>query len=155
MTGGDTLLLLLRMAVSLALVLGLLVLLARYAARRGLGRASGASGPRLEVLARQQLSRGASMQIVRVADQILLIGVSDAGVRVLTRLSAADLEEGPPDGAQEPDGVDTDVDHARGGRRVEDVLAHQHKTVGTVLGVLDGMITREGRHRAVRGVRRR
>ena len=170
MSGGDSLLLVLRMAASLALVLGLLVVLARYAARRGLGRANGPRGLQLEVLARQQLSRHASMQIVRVEDQVLLLGVSDAGVRVLTRLSPADLEgevrteahdahdtTGPQDTHHRTTGhtQDTDVDRARGGRAAEDLLGHQHVVVGSALGKLDEMLTREGRHRAARGARRR
>ena len=159
MSGGDSLLLVLRMAASLALVLGLLVVLARYAARRGLGRANGPRGLQLEVLARQQLSRHASMQIVRVEDQVLLLGVSDAGVRVLTRLSPADLEGEVRTEAHDAHDTtgpqDTDVDRARGGRAVEDLLGHQHVVVGSALGKLDEMLTREGRHRAARGARRR
>lgn len=172
MSGGDSLLLVLRMAASLALVLGLLVLLARYAARRGLGRAAGPRGLQMEVLARQQLSRHASMQIVRVEDQVLLLGVSDAGVRVLTHLSPADLEGEAAAGTPAHDSnatqdtrtartrstartQDTDVDRARGGRAVEDLLGHQHVALGSALGKLDDMLTREGRHRAARGARRR
>lgn len=168
MSGGESLLLVLRMAASLALVLGLLVLLARYAARRGLGRAHGPRGLQMEVLARQQLGRHSSMQIVRVGEQVLLLGVSDAGVRVLTHLSAADLE-GESDPGSDPQDTqtrtttrtntqitqDTDVDRARGGRAVEDLLGRQQVAARGALGMLDEMLTREGRHRAVRGDRRR
>lgn len=64
-----------RIAFSLMVVLGLLWGLAKVARRPFGGRGSGP----LRVLARQQLSRGASVAVVRVADRALVLGVSETG----------------------------------------------------------------------------
>lgn len=158
MTPGEVLLLALRMVVSLALVLGLLLLLARYAARRGVGRA-GHGRWDIEVLARRQLSRSASVQIVRIAGQTYVLGVGDSGVRVLRRLPAAEGvgETGPqdaPGGAAQrrPPGSagstgPTDVAGLAGLSRT------QEGAVGRALQIVQDVIRPEGRHRAARGDR--
>ena len=64
-----------RIAFSLLVVLGLLWGLAKVARRPFGGRGAGP----LRVLARQQLSRGASVAVVRVADRALVLGVSETG----------------------------------------------------------------------------
>ncbi|HYO84954.1 MAG TPA: flagellar biosynthetic protein FliO [Dermatophilaceae bacterium] len=89
MTDGSAVVLMLRMVLSLALVLGLVV-----AFSRGLQRRQGGRRPRrarrqpsaIEVVARHNLSRTASVQIVQVGERALLLGVSDAGIRLLGRL---------------------------------------------------------------------
>jgi flagellar protein FliO/FliZ len=84
--------LLIRIAFSLLVVLGVLWGLARLA-RRPLG---GRGGGVLEVLARQQLSRGSSVAVVRVADRALVLGVSDAGVSLLASADVTQFEPPPP-----------------------------------------------------------
>ena len=76
-----------RLLVSLAAVLGVMWLLARRM-RKG-GRAKDTR--LIDVLGRQQLSRNASVAVVRVGEQALVIGVTDAQVSVLgeTDLGAA------------------------------------------------------------------
>ncbi|RJK92804.1 flagellar biosynthetic protein FliO [Vallicoccus soli] len=76
----DTVGLVLKVGLSLAAVLGVLWLCARLAARGGAGRAGGA----VEVLARQQVGRGAAVTVVRVADRALVLGVTEQGVSLLT-----------------------------------------------------------------------
>ena len=76
-----------RLLVSLAAVLGVMWLLARRM-RKG-GRAKDTR--LIDVLGRQQLSRNASVAVVRVGEQALVIGVTDAQVSGLgeTDLGAA------------------------------------------------------------------
>src|SRR5688572_26278770 len=50
---------------------------------------AGRTGGALAVLARQQLTKGSSVAVVRVADRALILGVTDAGVSLL---ADADLE---------------------------------------------------------------
>jgi flagellar protein FliO/FliZ len=83
----DTVTMVGRLLVSLAAVLGLMWLLARRM-RKG-GRLKDTR--LIDVLGRQQLSRNASVAVVRVGEQALVIGVTDAQVSVLgeTDLGAA------------------------------------------------------------------
>ena len=78
--------LVLRIGFSLAVIMGLLWGLARLV-RRPLGGHRG-SGP-LAVLDRHQLSRGAAVTVVRVADRAVILGVTDQQVSFL---GEADLE---------------------------------------------------------------
>jgi flagellar protein FliO/FliZ len=79
--------LVLRIGFSLLVVMGLMWALAR-AVRRPLG-AGRAHGP-LAVLNRQQLTRGAAVTVVRVADRAMILGVTDQQVSLL---GEADLED--------------------------------------------------------------
>lgn len=87
-------LLALRTVVSLAVVLALLVFFIRWLdknsnrAKRG---RTNAQAP-VEVLSRTALSRASSVQVVRVGGQVLVLGVTDASVNVLTDLGPADFE---------------------------------------------------------------
>lgn len=74
----------LRVAVSLAVVLGLLALAARAARRGGLGSRGPRSTARIEVVARQGLGRGSAVVVVRVAERALVLGVTDTSVTLLT-----------------------------------------------------------------------
>jgi flagellar protein FliO/FliZ len=82
-----------RLAVSLAVVFGLMVLAGRLLRRRGLspGRA-GAAANRIEVLARQGLGRSSSVQLVRVGGRTLVLGVTEAAVSVLAEADPLLLE---------------------------------------------------------------
>ena len=80
----DTVGLLLRLGLSLLAVLALLWLTARLvrgSAVRGLGV--------VELLARQQVGRGAAVAVLRVADRALVVGVTDSSV---TLIGETDLE---------------------------------------------------------------
>src|SRR5688572_3837078 len=83
----------LRVMCSLTVVFVLLWALTRLA-RRGVGnRGAGL----LTVVARQQLSRGSAVAVVKVADRALVLGVSDAGVSLLADADATlfELPEAP------------------------------------------------------------
>jgi flagellar biogenesis protein FliO len=96
---------LLRLVVSLAVVLLLLVFLARYLRNRQLGTGGGMGRPTrrrapapVEVLSRHGLSRGSSLAVVRAGGRLLLVGVTESAVTVLR-----ELEEQPdPPEVQDP-----------------------------------------------------
>lgn len=170
MNTGEFVALALRMVVSLALVLGLLVWLARYASRRGLGGAATA-GYDIEVLARRSLSRSASVQVVRIGEETFVLGVGDSGVTVLSQVPAAEEEEEvfDPSGSHTVSDIQQraatpNVQDTTGGagpvyatdpRDVVRLAGHQEGAVGSALRMLDEMLRPEGRHRATRGARRR
>ncbi|HET7387490.1 MAG TPA: flagellar biosynthetic protein FliO [Nocardioidaceae bacterium] len=76
-----------RVVASLCIVLGLLWLTARFGSRR-LG---GGSRALMRVRGRQPLSRTASVAVVEVGSRLLVVGVGDGGVRLLTELDPEDL----------------------------------------------------------------
>lgn len=82
----------LRAVFSLAVVLFLMWGLARLV-RRPLGVRGAAS---LAVLSRQQLSRGASVAVVKVDDRALVLGVTDAQVTYLTEAPLSAFERPAP-----------------------------------------------------------
>jgi flagellar protein FliO/FliZ len=85
-----------RIVLSLAAVLGLMWLMAR-ASRRKLGVRA---GDRVAVLARQQLSRGASVAVVKVGGRALVIGVTDAQVSLLSETELTEFETEPAPAAR-------------------------------------------------------
>lgn len=87
MSGGDDLVALARVTVSLLVVLGVVVLAARLA-RRAQGR-RGLRG--LRVLHRTPLSREASVAVVALGARGMLIGVTAHQVSLLAELEAAEL----------------------------------------------------------------
>ncbi|MCZ7527720.1 MAG: flagellar biosynthetic protein FliO [Acidimicrobiia bacterium] len=109
MQSVSTFSLFLRLALSLAVVLGLMALAASFLRRRGVsvGRRT-QGGPRVDVLARRGLSRGASVAVVRVAGRHLVVGVTDQSITVLaeTDQESIDLDaeaaRTPPPGSQDP-----------------------------------------------------
>jgi len=78
----------LRLVFSLAVVVGLMLLLARFAARRHQGR----NGDLVRVLQRQPLTRGTSVSVVAVGSRVLVLGTSEQQVRVLTELDPDEVE---------------------------------------------------------------
>jgi len=79
-----------RVLLSLALVLGLMWMLGRWARSRTNGK--GNSKEALTVLARQQLSRNASVAVVKIADRALVLGVTDGQVSLLGDADLATME---------------------------------------------------------------
>jgi flagellar protein FliO/FliZ len=77
-----------RLVFSLAVVLGLLLLCARFAGRRFQGR----QNTMVQVLHRQNISRNASVSVVNVAGRVLVLGSTDQEVRLLTELDPDDLD---------------------------------------------------------------
>ena len=77
-----------RLLLSLGVVLGLFWAVARMGARRVGGR----DRTLLRVRGRQALSRGSSIAVVEVGSRVLVVGVSDAGVRLLTELDPFELD---------------------------------------------------------------
>lgn len=92
MTDGSIVLAVIRLLVSLAVVLVLLVALARWASRRGIGSARpGRATVEVEVLSRRSLGRSSTLQVVKVGTQVMVLGVTDRGVSVLGELGPQDL----------------------------------------------------------------
>src|SRR5690242_2639611 len=54
-------------------------------------------GGLIDVLGRQQLSRGASVAVVRVADRAMVLGVTDSQVTLLSEADLAAVEEYQPE----------------------------------------------------------
>lgn len=87
MTDASGIVAVLRLLVSLGVVLTLIVVLARWAMKRGVGRVGGpGAGLDVEVLARRGLGRGSAVQVVRVGEQVLVLGVTDQHVTLLREL---------------------------------------------------------------------
>ncbi|HEU5044255.1 MAG TPA: flagellar biosynthetic protein FliO [Nocardioidaceae bacterium] len=81
--------LVLRIGFSLFVVLGLMWALARVV-RRPLG--AGRTHGRLAVLNRQQLTRGAAVTVVKVADRAMILGITEQQVSFLGEAELADFE---------------------------------------------------------------
>ncbi|MCW2856974.1 MAG: hypothetical protein JWR52_2589 [Marmoricola sp.] len=77
-----------RLVVSLSIVVGLLLLLARFGARKFRGN----SGALVHVVHRQPLSRTTSVAVVTVGSRVLVLGTTEQHVSVLTELDADELE---------------------------------------------------------------
>ncbi len=76
-----------RVVLSLAVVLGLFWMVARTGSRKMGGR----DRALVKVRSRQSLSRGSSLAVVEVGSRVLVVGVSDSGVRLLTELAPHEL----------------------------------------------------------------
>jgi len=77
-----------RLVVSLAIVVGLLLLLARFGARKFRGN----SGALVHVVHRQALSRTSSVSVVTVGSRVLVLGTTEQQISVLTELDPDELE---------------------------------------------------------------
>ena len=71
-----------RLIVSLAIVVGLLLLLARFGARKFRGQA----GALVRVVHRQPLSRTSAVAVVTVGSRVLVLGTTEHQVSILTEL---------------------------------------------------------------------
>jgi flagellar protein FliO/FliZ len=108
----SSLVLVLRVGVSLTVVLGLLAFAARAASRRGLGTAPGrSSAAKVEIVARAGLGRNNSVIIVRAAERALVLGVTETGISLL-----ADADPSVLDVRTEGSSEDADPDAQRMGR---------------------------------------
>ncbi|QQR99539.1 MAG: flagellar biosynthetic protein FliO [Austwickia sp.] len=103
MSDGSAVVLLVRMTVSLAVVLGLVIWAARVVNRRhGLAGRPQRSVP-ITVLARQALGRHAGLSVVQVGEDILVLGVTDGEVTLLSRMDPAALPDPAPQDLARPD----------------------------------------------------
>jgi flagellar protein FliO/FliZ len=76
------------MLLALGVVLIVMWLLARWA-RKPLG---GKTDRVMSVLARQQISRSASVMVLRVMDRALVLGVTEQGIRLITETDLDEVE---------------------------------------------------------------
>jgi flagellar protein FliO/FliZ len=97
----------LRVAASLAAVLGLIWFVSRAARRRGVR--AGLDTTRFTVVGRHSLSRSAGVTVLRVGDEALVLGVTDQSVQLLARAPLSSVT-GPA--------ADADADAAPAARRV-------------------------------------
>ena len=80
--------LIIRLVASLAVVVGLMLLLARFMGKRYGARA----GAQVQVLHRQPLSRSSSVAVITVGSRVLVVGTTDHQVSLLTELDPDELE---------------------------------------------------------------
>lgn len=78
-----------RLIASLALVVGLLLLLARFGGRRFRGR----SGDLVRIVHRQPLTRTSAVAVVAVGSRLLVLGTTEQHVSILTELDPDELGE--------------------------------------------------------------
>jgi flagellar protein FliO/FliZ len=103
-----------RLILSLAFVGGVLWFAARLAKKRGLGQGNGL----IEVVARQRMGRASTINVVRIADVVLVVGATEEHVTVLTEMDpdavdAALAERRPARLHAAPTGEDADGDAPR------------------------------------------
>jgi flagellar biosynthetic protein FliO len=91
-SGGATVVMMVRVVVSLGLVMGMCWGATWALKRRGGGGLGLRSADRLEVLERRALSKGAAVAIVRVAGEDYLVGVTDHSVTLLQPAPGAQRE---------------------------------------------------------------
>jgi len=101
-----------RLILAMGVVFGLMVLAAKVAKNRGFAGAGGRKGGRatIEVLARQQFGKSASIAVIRAAGKSLVLGVTDMSVTVLAEADpdALDIDlTGPEAQWTAPPGGDT------------------------------------------------
>lgn len=77
-----------RLVFSLAVVLGMLILLARFSQKRFRGSREAL----ITVRHRQPLSRGSSIAVVTVGSRVLVVGTTEQQVQLLTELDPEELE---------------------------------------------------------------
>ena len=77
-----------RLVFSLAVVIGMLLLIARFSAKRF----RGTTGAPIRVVHRQPLSRTSSVAVVTVGSRVLVLGTTEQQVQLLTELDPEELE---------------------------------------------------------------
>ena len=77
-----------RLILSLAFIGGVLLFAARLAKKRGLGQGNGL----IEVVARQRMGRSSTVNVVRIADMVLVVGATEEQVTLLAEVDAEAVE---------------------------------------------------------------
>jgi flagellar protein FliO/FliZ len=80
--------LVIRLVFSLAVIVGMLLLLAKFSAKRF----RGGSGSLVQVVQRQPLSRTSSVAVVTVGSRVLVLGTTEQQVQLLTELDPDELD---------------------------------------------------------------
>ena len=88
-----------RLILSLSVVLGLLLLLARIGGRKFRGKGDAM----VQILHRQHLTRGSTISVVSVGSRVLVLGTTEQQVRVLTELDPDEIDVPVADLALEQD----------------------------------------------------
>lgn len=73
-----------RLILSLAFIAGVLLFAARLAKKRGLGQSTGL----IEVVARQRMGRTSTLNVVRIADVVLVVGATEEQVTLLAEVDS-------------------------------------------------------------------
>ena len=102
-----------RLVLSLAFIGAVLLFAARVAKKRGLGQGNGL----IEVVARHRMGRTSTLNVVRIADVVLVVGATEEQVTLLAEVDAdavdAALREQRPavriGAAESPDGTPGDA----------------------------------------------
>jgi flagellar protein FliO/FliZ len=130
--------LVLRLFFSLAIVVGLLLLLARIAGRRFQGK----TGSVIQVVHRQQLSRGTGVAVVTVGERVLVLGTTEQQVTLLTELEPDELHLDEALPHEFGTDLDTDVEHRTAAEEPRDRtgLTHRVATPQTKDGSLAGSV---------------
>ncbi len=110
MTSTSTFSLFLRLTVSLAVVLALMILASRLIRNRGgfVPTSSASRGAQVEVLARKPLSRTTSIAVVRAGGRDIVVGVTETTISVLAEADpeALQFDTTDPHGTLDPGGND-------------------------------------------------
>ena len=78
-----------RLVLSLAFIAVVLLFAARMAKKRGLGQGNGL----IEVVARQRMGRSSTVNVVRIADVVLVVGATEEQVTLLAEVDAESIDE--------------------------------------------------------------
>ena len=78
-----------RLILSLAFIGGVLLFAARLAKKRGLGQGNGL----IEVVARHRLGRASTLNVVRIADVVLVVGATEEQVTLLAELDSDTVDD--------------------------------------------------------------
>jgi flagellar protein FliO/FliZ len=98
-----------RLVFSLAVVLGLLLLLTKFGSRRFRGNRDSL----VQVVHRQHLSRGTAVSVVTIGSRVLVLGTTEHQVRVLAELDPDEVADHLP-GDSQGDGSDSPLDTVPG-----------------------------------------
>lgn len=77
-----------RLILSLGFIAVVLLFAARVAKKRGLGQGNGL----IEVVARQRMGRTSTVNVVRIADVVLVVGATEEQVTLLAEVDAESIE---------------------------------------------------------------
>jgi flagellar protein FliO/FliZ len=124
-----------RLIASLAVVVGLLLLLARFGGRRFRGRA----GDLVRVVHRQPLTRTSSVAVVTVGTRVLVLGTTEQQVSILTELDPDELDDVVTGEAEVAHLVAAPAPRAAGAHRA-DVPAKPVKAARGADGALAGSV---------------
>jgi flagellar protein FliO/FliZ len=77
-----------RLILSLVFVAAVLLFAARLAKKRGLGQGNGL----IEVVARQRMGRSSTVNVVRIADVVLVVGATEEQITLLAEVDAETVD---------------------------------------------------------------